>query len=73
MANYYHSRWPTDAIPGRTREELAAAGAASIIAPNAQAMRVELAIERDRAAVAALKARVDEINQDAALAREFRK
>lgn len=53
------AHWPTNAIPGRTREELAAAGAASIIAPNAEAMRVELALERDRLRVASLKARAE--------------
>lgn len=37
------ARWPASATPGRTREEIAAAGAASVIAPNAEAMRAELA------------------------------
>jgi len=44
------TRWPEGAVPGRTREDAAAADAAAIIAPNAEAMNEALAADRDAAA-----------------------
>ena len=56
-------RWPAGAVPGRTREESAAADAADMVAPTAEALTAALAADRD-AAAAEVEAELEEARRE---------